>query len=720
MSKISELSDGGVIQGGDTLIAVRSGGNVKVTYGGSTTANIDGGTIDGTVIGGSTAAAGTFTTGQFNTSVNVDGTAVTDGLTVAGNVSIDGGTIKLDGNYPVATANVALGDAALNGSITGNYNTALGNFSMQPLTSGASNTGVGNSALRFVTSGSSNTAVGDSSLFSNTTADNNTAVGYQALTANTTAANNTAVGYAALTANTTGTQNVAVGSQSLLAHTTGNYNVAVGQNALVSNTTASDNTGVGAFALDANTTGANNTAVGGNALGANTTADNNTAVGYQAGYTNTTGTRNTFVGRGTGYTSNGDDNTAVGRNALYNNTTGSGNAVLGVDALTTNTTGGLNTAIGYLALNANTTANNNTAVGYQSLYANTTGSENNAFGVGALQNNTTGNDNLALGRLSLRDNTTGTGNTAVGEGGGSLMTTGSANTILGRYNGNQGGLDIRTASNYIVLSDGDGNPRGIFDSSGNLLVGKTAFDTNTAGFEARSTGFIGVTRADVGAYFTRLTTDGEIIQFRKDSTTVGNIGSYSGGRLGIGSDGVSGILFGGTNVFPATSGSTLVDDTYDFGSIDYRWKNLYLSGGVYLGGTGAANLLDDYEEGTWTPVLDSSNGDATFTYTAQNGHYTKVGRLVTVSFWVAGTATSIGTGTNCVLENLPFAQSALSNSRHGAAAFGIADGFVTTQPTGLYYIENATTLMYLTGITPSNFNTVSAMSLYGQFFFYTA
>ncbi len=62
MSKISELSDGGVIQGGDTLIAVRSGGNVKVTYGGSTTANIDGGTIDGTTIGGTTPAAGNFTT----------------------------------------------------------------------------------------------------------------------------------------------------------------------------------------------------------------------------------------------------------------------------------------------------------------------------------------------------------------------------------------------------------------------------------------------------------------------------------------------------------------------------------------------------------------------------------------------------------------------------------------------------------------------------------
>jgi hypothetical protein len=39
------------------------------------------------------------------------------------------------------------------------------------------------------------------------------------------------------------------------------------------------------------------------------------------------------------------------------------------------------------------------------------------------------------------------------------MTTGSKNTILGAYSGNQGGLDIRTLSNYIVLSDGDGNPR---------------------------------------------------------------------------------------------------------------------------------------------------------------------------------------------------------------------------------------------------------------------
>jgi hypothetical protein len=53
-------------------------------------------------------------------------------------------------------------------------------------------------------------------------------------------------------------------------------------------------------------------------------------------------------------------------------------------------------------------------------------------------------------------NTTGSNNTFLGQASGQLVTTGAKNTILGPYNGNQGGLDIRTASNYIVLSDGDG------------------------------------------------------------------------------------------------------------------------------------------------------------------------------------------------------------------------------------------------------------------------
>ena len=50
------------------------------------------------------------------------------------------------------------------------------------------------------------------------------------------------------------------------------------------------------------------------------------------------------------------------------------------------------------------------------------------------------------------------------------MTTGSKNVIIGRHSGNFGGVDIRTASNVIVLSDGDGNPRLVIGAAGDMLV----------------------------------------------------------------------------------------------------------------------------------------------------------------------------------------------------------------------------------------------------------
>ena len=97
--------------------------------------NLDGAVIDSSVIGGTTPAAGTFTTLTANTSItgdvtgdltgsvltaaqpNITSVGTLTGLTVNGNVSVDGGTIKLDGNYPTGTANVALGDTALDLSL---------------------------------------------------------------------------------------------------------------------------------------------------------------------------------------------------------------------------------------------------------------------------------------------------------------------------------------------------------------------------------------------------------------------------------------------------------------------------------------------------------------------------------------------------------------------------------------------------------------------------
>jgi hypothetical protein len=141
MSKISELSDGGVIQGGDTLIAVRSGGNVKVTYGGSTTANIDGGTIDGTVIGGTTPAAGTFTS-----------------LTASGDVNFDSNTLFVDASANAVGIGVSTPAAPLSfGSITndariylrGNTNEfAIGTNGLQTVYAGYARSCVSDRQLR--------------------------------------------------------------------------------------------------------------------------------------------------------------------------------------------------------------------------------------------------------------------------------------------------------------------------------------------------------------------------------------------------------------------------------------------------------------------------------------------------------------------------------------------------------------------------------------------
>ena len=96
-----------------------------------------------------------------------------------------------------------------------------------------------------------------------------------------------------------------------------------------------------------------------------------------------------------------------------------------------------------------------------------------ASGFRALQLNTASNDNTATGYFALYS-TTGSNNTAIGKDAGKNITTGSKNTIIGSFNGNEGGLDIRTANNHIVLSDGDGNPRQVIDSSGNFGIGTTS------------------------------------------------------------------------------------------------------------------------------------------------------------------------------------------------------------------------------------------------------
>ena len=90
-----------------------------------------------------------------------------------------------------------------------------------------------------------------------------------------------------------------------------------------------------------------------------------------------------------------------------------------------------------------------------------------------------------------------------------------------------------------------------------------------------------------------------------------------------------------------------------------------------------ANTLDDYEEGTWTPVLSSAGGTPTGTvYSQRNAAYTKVGRVVTVVGGIQLSTKGTGGSGEVYITGLPFANSATGGFGEGAAAVTI--GYLTT------------------------------------------
>ena len=227
------------------------------------------------------------------------------------------------------------------------------------------------------------------------------------------------------------------------------------------------------------------------------------------------------------------------------------------------------------------------------------------------------------------------------------------------------------------------------DASGNLLVGKSGSSLSTAGFELYASGVQWMTSANARPLLLNRTgSDGAIQEFRKDGTTVGSIGTKSA-DLCIGTDD-TGIRFGdgGNAVIPHNMATnTTTDDIISFGTATERFKHLYLSGGVYLGGTVAANKLDDYEEGTWTPTVGSQGGGIT-AYTS-SGTYVKIGASVTLTIYV--TLGDVGTASGVMLiTNVPFSTVAYAN---GMARENANTGYVYSSYLSLaagIQINNAT------------------------------
>jgi hypothetical protein len=232
------------------------------------------------------------------------------------------------------------------------------------------------------------------------------------------------------------------------------------------------------------------------------------------------------------------------------------------------------------------------------------------------------------------------------------------------------------------------SPRMTIDSSGNVLVGKTsADDFSSAGAQIESGGQI--TTSVAGAPSLRLnrgTNDGDIIELNKGGITVGSIGVGNSNDLYIGNDD-TGLVIQDNDIIAPWNPSTnaLRDNAIDLGYTDRRFKDLYLSGSVYLGGTTSANALDDYEEGTWTPVVRGSGTAGTYELSSSLAYYTKVGRLVTIHLSIGLDDPITGGGSGYTqITGLPYAK---ANGFHTTAVVN-SIGF---DYTGDYLITRFTT-----------------------------
>ena len=255
------------------------------------------------------------------------------------------------------------------------------------------------------------------------------------------------------------------------------------------------------------------------------------------------------------------------------------------------------------------------------------------------------------------------------------------------------------------------------DSSGTLLIGRTDTTATNTGLELEGTGTIVSRRnGNVCMFLDRKTSDGTILEFRKDNSTVGSIGS-SGGVTGsyIGDTTVALTFYNGANLILPSGGSSLnKNGVISLGNATNRFNNLYLAGSVYLGGTGSANALSDYEEGTWNPVLGGSTSESGQSYSRQSGHYVKVGKMVFCTFNVILVTEGTISG-NAVLKGLPFTVSSLEISGDGgrgnrtALNVGYWDDFGTSVNFFGGFSEYATTRVNLY-ITTGNATNTSAPS----------
>ena len=150
--------------------------------------------------------------------------------------------------------------------------------------------------------------------------------------------------------------------------------------------------------------------------------------------------------------------------------------------------------------------------------------------------------------------------------------------IVNKSGDGDSGLDLST--NDAIKFEIAGAEKARFDSSGNLLVGKTSSVFNDAGVEIKADNTIVSTKdGGIALYLNRKTSHGGILAFDKDGTTMGQIDSSSGNLLIRTAGNYSGIRFDANGLTPFKNGSE-ADDAIDLGFGGGRFDDVFATNGT--------------------------------------------------------------------------------------------------------------------------------------------
>ena len=322
-------------------------------------------------------------------------------------------------------------------------------------------------------------------------------------------------------------------------------------------------------------------------------------------------------------------------------------------------------------------------------------------------------------------------NTSVGSiatNAGALVLKGASTSQPVQLQTHDGNEDIEVDPDGFIKMETAGVERLRIDSSGNLLVGTTddapannsAGSTADDGFAIKSDGNFQVAKYNgTPAYINRTGNDGTLIDFRKNGSTVGSIGNPFSNAMyitGPTSTGSGFVLQQDDKIYPAKAGAR-VDNYVDLGGSVFRYKDAYLSGGVYLGGTGSANKLEDYEEGYHqTSFTPSGSGSITLSGAHRYLRYTKIGNHVYISGKVD--VSSVSSPAGYIHVSLPFAidntsPAGINDSRRFAGTIWVTNASINMTEFTLYGIEGESSVRIYRSDTTTNAST-SAQTFSGN------